>query len=255
MQSDLARLFNSEFDRNEQLNLIASTLEHLRAAFPKKWDMVGKGQHAPEFKKVLRSLVRAADESQDHHATVAYISKAALDELEGIAASRQPRRVFKRDLTDSSRFRHEHATPVEVVLRTITLPQNKGARIFEILQALCCRVLLTDAERKKIDSRHKWTVPASLEWTRGVHFGLRTLAPSLIPLIRYYKVDPELARSLVPLNPFHGNLLKQLLGLLAAKTPDELIEKYRECQCPPETSFVLSDDIYNDVLNLRIRTD
>ena len=254
MQPDLAKLFNSEFDRNEQLNLIASTLEHLRAAFPEKWDMVGRGQHAPEFKKVIRTLVRTADESKDHHATVAYISKAALDALEGIAASRQHRRVFKKDLTNASRFSHEHATPVEVVLRTITLRQNQRAPILEILQALCCRVLITAAERKKVDSRHKWTVPATLSWDNGLHFGLRTLNPSLIPLIRYYKVDPELACSLIPLNPFHSKLLDQLHSLLAA-TPDELFERLRECQYPAGTSFVLSDDIYHDVANLKVRAD
>lgn len=48
-------------------------------------------------------------------------------------------------------------------------------------------------------------------------------------LIRYYTVDPELALSLIPPSPFHGELLK----------------KYYECQRLPDTSFVLTDDIYD----------
>ena len=120
--SNIRALFNSEFDRNERLALVASSLEHLRTAFPAKWRALGEGQRVPEFKAVVRGLVRVADESVSVHTTVAYITQAALDELSALADSRTTRRLFKKDV---KRFRHEHATPVEVLVRTITLPRNQ----------------------------------------------------------------------------------------------------------------------------------
>src|SRR5438445_7398698 len=80
--------------------------------------------------------------------------------------------------------------------------------------AMCCRVLVTSAERKKIDDEHAWTVPSSLEWADGIAFGLRTLEPSLIPLIRYHEVDPELARSLIPVGSIHADLIARFKTLI-----------------------------------------
>lgn len=244
MRSDIAHLFNSEFNRNEQMELVASTLEHLRATYPNRWEMLGTGKRVPEFKAVVSRLLRAADESVDHRATVAYVTTAVLDELEAMANSRQPRRVLKSYLADASRFSHEHATPVEVVLRTVTLPENRKASILAILQALCCRVLVTIAERRRIDSKHAWTVPAAFEWGNGIGFGVRTLMPSLLPLIRYHEVDPELASSLVPLSSVHQELLARFRKFMSASTRDDMMQSYNACRREPGTSFQLSDDIY-----------
>lgn len=253
IQADIQALFNPEFDRNEQLALVASSLEHLRYTFATKWRSLGEGNRVPEFKAVVRSLVRAADESVDAHTTVAYVTKAALDELNAMADSRSPRQAFKKDLTDASRFRHEHATPVEVLVRTITLSQNQQVPIVEILEAMCCRVLVTSAERKKIDGEHAWTVPSSLEWADGIAFGLRTLEPSLIPLIRYHEVDPELARSLIPLGSVHADLIARFKTLIDAETPEELTRGFRLCSRKFGTSFVLSDEIYQGTSRRKVR--
>lgn len=255
MQTDIANLFKSEFDRNEQLELVASTLEHLRTTYPKKWQSLGKGARVPEFKAVVSSLVRAADQSVDAHATVAYITKSALDELEVMASSRKPRRALKGDLSDAKRFSHEHATPVEVLVRTITLPQNLNVPIIDILQALCCRVLVTSDECREIDSMHAWTVPSTLEWSYGIAFGVRTLAPSFIPLIRYHEVNPALAFSLIPLSPFHTDLIARFRKLMGASTPEELMSRLEDCLPTPKTLFVLSDDIYQGTARRRIQFD
>lgn len=254
MKPDIASLFNSEFSRNEQLELVASTLEHLRATYPGRWDSLGRGERVPEFKAVVSSLVRAADESVDYQATVAYVTQAVLDELEALASSRQPRRVYKGDLTDASRFSHEHATPVEVLVRTLTLAANRDAPILDILQALCCRVLVTNAERKKIDSQHAWTVPAMLEWAKGVGFGVRTLTPSLLPLIRYHEVDPVLAFSLIPLSSAREEHLSLFRKLMCAPL-EEFEQSYIACKRKSGTSFVLSDDIYRGTARIRPKPD
>ena len=252
MQQDIAALFNSEFDRNEQLRLAASTLEHLRAAYPEKWAALARGQRVPEFKALVSSVVRVADQSIDHQATVAYVTRAVIDELEAIASSRHPRRVYKRDLTDASKFSHEHATPVEVVLRTVTLPRNRDVPIFEILEALSCRVLVTNSERKQIDGTHAWTVPSSLQWESGIAFGLRTLAPSLVPLVRYHTVDPKLVFSLVPLSPSREELLVRFQKLLGASSVEELKRWYFACRRNARTDFVLSDDIFRGTARVRL---
>lgn len=252
VQADILNLFNSEFDRNEQLELVASCLEHLRTTFPGKWKSLGDGVRMPEFKAIVSSLVRAADQSVDAQTTVAYVTRAAIQELEAMASSRIPRRALKGDLRDANRFSHEHATPVEVLVRTVTSFQNQNVPILDILQAMCCRVLVTSEERKKIDGKHAWTVPSSLEWARGIAFGLRTLEPSLIPLIRYHEVDPDLAFSLIPLGSIHTDLIARFQGLMGAKTSDELIKEYEACKRKPKTSFVLSDDIYQGTVRRKI---
>lgn len=252
MQTDIASLFNPMFDRNEQLELVASTLEHLRTTYPKKWKSLGKGERVPEFKAVVSSLVRAADQSIDAHTTVAYVTRAVVDELEVMASSRTPRRALKGDLRDANRFSHEHATPVEVLVRTVTLAENKDASIAEILGALSCRVLVTTTECRKIDAAHDWTVPSSLEWAEGIGFGLRTLTPLLIPLIRYHEVDPSLAFSLVPLSPIHADLFARFRKLMDATTPEELRSGLDACRRTPKTSFVLSDDIYRGTVRRRV---
>lgn len=250
MQPDIAKLFNSEFNRNEQLELVATTLEHLRSTHPMKWAMLGHGERVPEFKAVVKSLVRVADESIDHQATVAYVTMAVLEELDVLASSRRPRRINKGDLEDASRFSHEHATPVEVVLRTVALPGNREVPILQILEALSCRVLVTNGERKKIDSKHAWTVPATLEWSKSVSFGVRTLLPSLLPLIRYHNVDPELVLSLVPLSPVHEDRLMRFRNLVCASTSEEILHCYASCRRSNRSSFELSDDIYEGTARL-----
>jgi hypothetical protein len=251
MQSDIACLFNSNFDRIEQLELVASTLEHLRTTYPTKWERLGNGERVPEFKALVSRLIRSADESVDHQATVAFATKAVLDELESIASARQPRRVYKSDLKDAKRFSHEHATPVEVVLRTVTLHHNLNSPIFDILNALCCRVLVTRAERIKIDSKHAWTVPSLLNWTTGFGFGVRTLTPALLPLIRYYQVDPALALTLVPLSSAHKELATRFHKLMSACKRKEIMEGYAACKREPKTKFSLSDEIYQGTARVR----
>lgn len=244
VQADILALFNHEFDRNEQMELVASSLEHLRTTFPTKWQALGEGVRLPEFKAVVSSLVRAADQSVDAHTTVAFVTRAAIEELDAMANSRVPRRTLKGDLSDASRFSHEHATPVEVLVRTVTLFQNQNVPVVDILRAMCCRVLVTSGERKKIDSKHAWTVPASLEWTSGIGFGLRTLDPSLIPLIRYHEVDPELAFSLIPLGPAQADLIARFRKLMGGRTAKELRNALDAGRRTPTTAFVLSDEIY-----------
>jgi len=241
LPANILALFNSEFDRNEQLALVASSLEHLRTTFPAKWRALGEGKRLPEFKAVVRSLVRVADESVDFHTTVAYITQAAFDELSAIANSRSTRRLFKKDL---KRFGHEHATPVEVLVRTITLAQNQEVPIVDILQAMSCRILVANDERKKIDGKHAWTVPSSLKWTTDIGFGVRTLEPALLPLIRYHEVDPDLVRSLIPLDATRADLLDRFRTLMDAKTSEALANGLKACGRKPGTAFVLSDAIY-----------
>ena len=251
MRFDIEALFNSEFDRNEQLSLVASTLEHLRNTYPAKWQLLGQGARIPEFKALIRGLVRVADESVDHRATVAYVTKAALNDLKATAILRGAKRMTKGALSDSEKFNHEHATPVEVILRTITLPENQQVPMVKMLDALCCRVLVTSAERVKIDNEHAWTVPASLEWKKGLSLGLRTLDPSFIPLIRYHKVDPELALSLIPLSSARKSLHEQFCNLMSASNFEDLMCAYRACKRKPDTSFVLSDDIYRGTARMK----
>lgn len=143
---------------------------------------------------------------------------------------------------------------MEVVLRTVTLPENKDAPILETLQSLCCRVLATSAERKKIDDRHAWTIPVRIEWQKGMSFGVRMLTPSLLPLIRYHEVDPALALSLVPLSLARKELYAQFCKIMKASTFEEVMKWYETCKRKPETSFVLSDDIYRGTTRLRNHT-
>lgn len=250
MSPAVAALFNCTFDRDGQLQVIASTLEHLRTNYPEKWNALGAGNRLPEFKRVIKDLVRAADESVDHHATVGFVSQAAADRLEACANSRRRPRALKGDLRDATRFSHEHATPVEVLFRTVTLRENSTAPILEMLQALCCRVLVTKEEQKIIDGAHAWTVPSSLEWGSGVAFGVRTLMPELLPLIRYHEVDRTLALSLIPLSSVRAEQLRRFQGLLSTDL-NGLERAYLECKRKPGVSFVLSDDIYRGTARMR----
>ncbi|NVD97954.1 hypothetical protein [Massilia sp. BJB1822] len=244
---DIQTLFSPKFDRNEQLELVASVLEHLRTAFATQWRLLGEGSRAPEFKAIVSNLVRVADQSVAAQATVAYLTEAALDELNAMADARTPRRAFKKDLKAASKFRNEHATPVELIVRTITLPQNCEVPIIEILRSMCCRVLVTIEESGRIDGKHAWKVPSTLLWTDDIKFGLRTMDPSLIPLIRYHEVDSKLARSLVPLSPVHADLIVRFRTLVDAKTAEELVQGFQLCWRTRQTAFQLPDDIYQGI--------
>jgi len=210
--------------------------------------MLGRQEKVPEFKEIARRLVRAADESSgDHQATVAYVSRAAHDQLAAILDSRKNSkrpRLLKKDLTDTSMCSHEHATPVELVLRTITLSENQAVPIFDMLKALSCRVLIAGFEKKRIDNKLKWTVPATLQWSESISFGVRTLKPDLLPLIRYYDIDPAISLSLLPVQVDRKATVDQFRSLMTAKTPTELTLILKKCQRTATTAFGLSDQIY-----------
>lgn len=243
MSPVVAALWNREFDRAGHLQLIASLLEHVRKSHPEEWKAVGEGRRLPEFKKLIKNLLRAADESVDHRATVSFVTQAAVDRLEALALSRPCPKGLKGDLSNSTLFGHEHATPVEVIFRTITLAENRDARIVEMLQGLCCRVLVTKEEQRTIDRAHRWTIPVSLKWKSGVALGSRTLMPELLPLVRYHEIDPALVLSLIPLSPTRADHIRRLRKLIDADK-DGLGEAYAACHRTHGTSFVLSDDIY-----------
>lgn len=232
------------------MQVIASTLEHLRTNYPEKWNALGAGNRLPEFKRVIKDLVRAADESVDHQATVGFVSQAAADRLEACANSRRRPRALKGDLRDATRFSHEHATPVEVLFRTVTLPENSTAPILEMLQALCCRVLVTKEEQKIIDGAHAWTVPSSLEWGSGVAFGVRTLMPELLPLIRYHEVD-RTPRTLFDSSQLGPRRAAPPISRPAFDRLKWFERAYLECKRKPGVSFVLSDDIYRGTARMR----
>jgi hypothetical protein len=48
IQADIQALLNSKFDRNEQLALVASSLEHRRSTSATKWRSLGEGNRVPE---------------------------------------------------------------------------------------------------------------------------------------------------------------------------------------------------------------
>ncbi|MBN8745893.1 MAG: hypothetical protein J0I65_00100 [Variovorax sp.] len=245
MLPDVEKLFVSDFDRDGQLHLIASTLEHLRSAFPQQWKQLGAGEKVPEFKKLVRSLVRVADESNSHRSTVAYASRAALDELATIASSRNgARRITRADLNNGKKFRHEHATPVEVIVRTITLPENTNVAIVKILKAVCCRILVTLSESASIDIKHAWTVPASLTWKGFAGFGVRTLKPGLLPLVRYYEINQKLALTLVPMSSEHFDLHRRFRALVTSDNAEDVLKEWLSCRPTADEYFYLSDEIY-----------
>ena len=178
---EVLTLFRQNFDHDGQARLCARHLELLRNDMGNLWwdypkderrraprrrsEDVVEGPWTREQIGLAGHLIRHAGESTDFHATVDFVTRAALEHIK--AARSASKRVTTGSLRQWSLFTHEHMVPGQAVLRLITdvaHPSSQGD-LQPLLAALSLRALVTGTKRRKADSSAGQEIDAlDLNW-------------------------------------------------------------------------------------------
>lgn len=197
---ELEKIFNAYPARHQQIEMTACALESMRANYAKQWKAVHKLPKNSElqgFKEIIKSMIRRCDESANHVRSVSYVSARAVDQIRK-AISKHPKQHFIGSHLDG--LRHEHMTPVEVVFAAITHESNLQVPIALMLRTLCVRALIHPEDDQQLNqAKFKSTLPPALLMPNASAL-LFTQQPlellQMVPLLRYYAVDLELALNL-----------------------------------------------------------
>lgn len=209
---DLRKLFR-HFDHDGQAELCARHLELLRHDLGDVWwnypkeersralrrsnADIEKGHWPREHITLAKHLIRHAGESSDFHATVDFVTVAAIEHISD--ALKDSKRLKTGSLKQWSYFSHEHMVPGQAVLRLITdknHPDSPG-RLQPFLAALSLRALVTGTKRKRgegwtprevdaLDGQWSYRLPqpTQIEGWRGPR-DLVEILPKYYGLMRY----------------------------------------------------------------------